>query len=78
MLVEARRMPKDYNGRDFVSPDVSSGMHDFSDGYLSFGDTDEPERITVIAIVFQHGVPESDVDIVSLEQIIECVGGAPG
>ena len=33
MLVEARRMPKDCNGRDFVSPDVPSDMDDFSDSH---------------------------------------------
>ena len=71
-------MPEDYKGRNFVPPDVPSGVHDFSDGYLSFRDTDEPERLADIAVILRCGVPESDVDWISLEQIVECVGRAQG
>ena len=67
-------MAKDYKGRHLVSPDVPSGVHDFSDGYLSLGDTNEPANIVDIAIVFQYWAPQSDIDFISVEQVIECVG----
>ena len=69
-------MLKDYKGRNLVSPDVPSGVHDFPDGYLSFRDTNEPAIIVDIAIVFQYWVPQSDIDFIYVEQIIECVGRA--
>ena len=53
-------------------------MHDFSDGYLSFWDTNEPEGIAAIATVFQYGISQSDIDFISLEQVVECVGRAQG
>ena len=76
MSTEAPRIRKHCKGRDFVSPDVPSSVHDFSDGYLSFWDTNEPEGIAAIATVFQCGTSRSDIDFISLEQVIECVGRA--
>ena len=69
-------MPKHCKGRDFVSPDVPSSVHNFSDGYLSFWDTNEPEGIATIAIISQYWTSQSDIDFISLEQIVECVGRA--